>query len=130
MEERTAKMLALACSVAGLAILYFSSALMEQASLPADIKTLSLDDVGSSAKVCGSVTGLKNTKGNLLFSIADNRTDSIHTDSIHAVIFNSTASRLNVSGISNGNNICLLGQIQEYPPGSGVIEIVASKVVY
>jgi len=125
MEERSVKMLALACSVAGLAILYFSSALMEQASLPADIKTLSLDDVGSSAKVCGSVTGLKNSKGNLLFSISDNRTDSIH-----AVVFNSTASRLNVSGILNGNDVCLLGQIQEYPPGSGVIEIVASKVVY
>jgi len=125
MEEHSMKMLALACSVAGLVILYFSSALMEQAALPADIKALSLDDVGSSAKVCGSVTGLKNSKGNLLFSLADNETNSIH-----AVIFNSTAVRLDASGILNGNSICLLGQIQEYPPGSGVIEIVVSKAVY
>ena len=126
MNEQNAKILALLCSVAGLAILYFSSALVEQASAPADISKLSLDDVGTSAKVCGSVAGLKNTKGNLLFSLQENTSSP---NSLRVVIFNSTASRMNTSGIVNSNIICILGQIQEYPQGSGEIELVVSKVV-
>jgi len=123
MEERTARILALACSVAGLATIYFSSALVEQSSVTADIGTLSLDDVGTSAVVCGSVAGLKASKGHIFFGLQDN------TSTLRAVIFNSTAGRMNLSGVSNGNSICLLGQLQEYPPGSGEIEIVVSKVV-
>ncbi len=123
MNENKAKTLALVCSIAGLAVLYFSSALAEQAA-PVGAGALSLDDVGTSAKLCGNVSGAKTSKGNVFFSLQDG------TGSMRVVIFNSTTSRINASGISNGGSICALGRVQEYPPGSGEIELIVSRVTF
>jgi aspartyl/asparaginyl-tRNA synthetase len=123
MEEGRARTLALLCSVAGLVIIYFSSTLVEQASAPVEINTLSLDDVGTSAKVCGSVAGAKTSKGNIFLQMQDN------TSSVRLVIFNSTASRMDIGAVLNLSSICALGQVQEYPPGSGEIELIVNKVV-
>jgi aspartyl/asparaginyl-tRNA synthetase len=124
MDEGKARTLALLCSIAGLAVLYFSSAMAEQASAPAEIRTLSMDSVGTNAKICGSVAEAKASKGNIFFQLQDN------TSSMRVVIFNSTASRMNVSGILERSSMCVLGQVQEYPPGSGAIELVANKVTF
>lgn len=122
MDEGKAKTLALLCSIAGLAILYFSSAMAEQASAPAEIRTLSMDSVGTNAKICGSVAEAKGNKGNTFIQLQDN------TSSMRVVIFNNTASRMNASGILEHSSVCITGRVQEYPPGSGEIEIVANNI--
>ena len=123
MEEGKAKLLALACSVLGLAILYGSSILLEQSSVPASISTLSLDYVGSSAKVCGNITEARATKGAVFLTLDDG------TGSIRLVVFNNTHTNQSIYATKKGGTLCAFGQTQEYPPGSGEIELVGRKVV-
>ena len=123
MEEHNMRVLALLCSVAGLVILYFSSALAEQAATPVALNSIAMDDAGTSVKVCGNITSCKTTNGHVFLQLLDT------TGTLRLVVFNTTAIRINASCSLNGRSACAMGQIQEYPPGSGSIEMIASMVI-
>jgi exonuclease VII large subunit len=121
MDERKARILAVLCSVAGLALLYISAQYIELAPAPANISTLTLDKSGMPAVACGNVSETSASRGHTFFMISDG------TGSIDVVIFNSTAQ----SGlkVENGDAVCVSGTLEEWPAGSGRPEIVAKKVV-
>lgn len=127
MDERSARLLALMCSVLGVALLYLSSSWLEQMSAAESISGLGLDRTGSFVKVCGNIAEKKENGGNLFFRVSDN------TGEIMAVVFKATAARLNRStGIYNmgvSDSACFFGSINEYPPGSGGIELLVKNVV-
>lgn len=127
MNERNAMRLALMCSVVGLILLFLFSSWAEQSAAPARISELSLDNMGSGVKLCGNLTGMRVNKGHVFMQVDDG------TGSMRVVVFNNTASRINQSGsgvfsLKSGDGICASGQLEEYPPGSGELELVAKKV--
>lgn len=124
MNECNAMRLALACSVLGIILLFLFSSWAEQSSAPVNINELSLDNVGSGVKVCGNPTSQRTSKGHLFFSLDDG------TGGINIVVFNTTAGRMNISlaALETASPVCALGQLEEYPPGSGGLELVAKKV--
>jgi DNA/RNA endonuclease YhcR with UshA esterase domain len=119
MDERNARILAVLCSVAGLAVLYFSSSFIEQTAPPVNITSVGMDNVGSSFLVCGDASGTRNSNGNTFLSLTD------ATGAIDIVIFRGTKTN---ATISNGQNYCITGTLEEYPAGSGRLEIIAKRV--
>jgi aspartyl/asparaginyl-tRNA synthetase len=122
MDEGRARILALFCSVLGIAFLFVASSWIEQYSEPSMISGLSLDDVGYGIKVCGNATDVRSSKGNIFFGITDG------TGTLNSVIF-SNILHGNTTGLENNMPICATGELEEYPPGSGSLEIIVKKVV-
>jgi exonuclease VII large subunit len=128
MEERSALKLALLCSLAGLVLLYFSSAWLERSSLPTKASDVTIDLAGFGIKVCGNLSSFRTMRGHVFFGLQDG------TGNVGVVVFNTTAAKINASGtgiysLSVGRSACVIGSVEEYPPGEGSIEVVAKKVV-
>ncbi len=124
MQEKAIRNIALACSLAGLVILFYASEHMEMP--PVSIGEISMDDVGAGLKICGEVEGKRISNNHVFMQIRDG------TGSIRLVVFNSTALKLRDSGIdvygfSEGENLCSTGVVDEYPKGSGELEVIYRK---
>lgn len=124
MNEPRIRILALVSSLLGLALLFIISS----SALPGktDIRSITIEDVGRSLKVCGTITSKRIYNSHVFFTVSD------ETGSIKAVTFNTTALRMRDSGnniyaLSSNDVICITGTIGEYPRGSGVLEIINKK---
>jgi len=123
MNESTLRKLAIACSFAGILLLFFASNQIQTAT---DINTITIDDTGKLFKVCGHVISTKTSNNHIFLDIEDS------TGSIKFVIFNESALKLNKTGISpftltRGVEICAPGVVDEYPSGTGRLELVYRK---
>ena len=117
MRENAIRNIALICAVAGLIMLYYASI------QPINISKITLDYVGTSVNVCGGIEWKSISNNHVFMELGD------ITGKIRLVIFNTTALRLNdsgfdVYGISRGDNICYTGIVEEYPEGSGKLELI------
>lgn len=120
MEETTLRNIALLCAVVGLVLLFYIS---NQIQATVDINTITIDDVGKSFKICGTINSRRVSNNHIFLNIED------QTGSIKFVIFNTTALKLNETGISpyelkEGTEICAPGVAEEYPKGSGELELI------
>lgn len=124
MQEKLIRNIALVCSVVGLVLLFYAS---EHMGIdPARIGEISMDDVGMGLKICGGVEEKRVSNNHIFMKIRD------ETGIIKLVIFNSTALKLrdsgiNVYGFSEGELICSTGVVDEYPKGSGELELIYRK---
>lgn len=121
MDERQLKYLSLACSIAGLLVLSYAASNIQHER--ADIKSISLENLGNTAKACGQISSKRVSNNHIFFKINDS------TGSINFIIFNTTALRLNESGtdiynFSAGEAFCAPGIVSEYPKGSGQLELI------
>lgn len=121
MDERSLKILSLICSAAGLALLFYISTRLE--SQPVAIGGITAENVGKKVLVCGEITSKRVANNHLFLELQD------ETGSISFVTFNNTALRLreqgnNVYNLSQNDRICAAGTVDEYPKGSGELEIV------
>lgn len=122
MDERAIRNASIILSIAGLALLFYVSDKIEPAGLA--IADMSIDDVGKSVKVCGTVKAVRATKDRHVFFTLDDGTGETRF-----VVFNSSVRKLNESGVNiysfrNGDSICATGLVQEYPKASGELELV------
>ena len=110
MKENTLLKIALICSLAGLAALYFISAKIEVKSyIPKQLNANIGDDVG----LKGTITKITD-KGDVVFI------EVVQENTVTVVLF--TKDNLT---LSKGDNIEILGNVQEY---KGREEIIAEKV--
>lgn len=121
MQEKIIRNIALFCSVAGLILLFYISGQIE--ATPVRIGEISIDDVGIGVKVCGEIIEKRVSNNHVFMKLED------ETGSIRLVVFNSTALKLRDSGVdvygfSIGERICSTGVVDEYPKGSGGLELV------
>jgi exonuclease VII large subunit len=120
MRESTLRNIALLSTVTGLILLFLIS---NQIQPVVDINTISIDDVGRGMRVCGTISSRKISNNHIFLDLKDS------SGSARFVMFNSTALRLNETGISpykleEGAEVCVPGVVDEYPKGSGIIELV------
>jgi aspartyl/asparaginyl-tRNA synthetase len=120
MQEKLIRNIALICTAAGLILLYYAS--VNIGNSPVKIGKITSDSIGMGMKVCGIVESTKIPNDNVFLLIRDD------TGSIELVIFATSALNLNNSGIDlyslyDEDEICLTGILDEYPKGSGRLEI-------
>jgi len=120
MQEKSLVFVALVLSLAGLLLIFVFSGNVGEA---ADIADIEIEDVGSAMKICGNITSARVSKNHIFLDIRDG------TGTIKFVIFNTTALMLKERGISPyelgaGQSICAPGIVEEYPKGSGTLEMV------
>jgi DNA/RNA endonuclease YhcR with UshA esterase domain len=120
MEENTIRNTALICSIIGLALLFWISNEIQATS---DINTITIDDIGKGFKVCGTINSRRVSNNHIFLEIEDK------TGTIRFVMFNTTALKLNETGVSpyeltEGTEICAPGVAEEYPKGTGELELV------
>ena len=113
--------LALLCSILGLIVLFYASQNIQAEHIT--IKSITVEDIGNPAKICGEITSRRVSNNHVFFDIKDN------TGSIDVVIFNTTAMGLKNKGtdvyaFKQGESICLVGTVSEYPKGSGQLELI------
>ncbi len=125
MKEATLKYLSIFCSLAGLAMLYFAAGYMEIKATP--MESLSSADIGKGVKICGSIAEKHTKNGHIFMKLSND------SRSISAVIFNQTAASIRQAGTNPytfpiGGSMCFLGNLAEYPKGSGTLEIIIRKV--
>ena len=121
MQEKTLRLLALVCSLAGIVSLFFISSGIELTAM--SISKITIDDIGNTVKICGEITSRRVSKNHIFLDVRDD------TGTIRLVIFNSTA--LGMKGTENdpyelrdGDTICTAGSVDEYPKGSGALEVI------
>lgn len=119
MEERILKKLAIICSVAGLILLFFISSQISPPGL--EIGEITIDDVGTTISACGLVESLRTSKGHIFFELKDD------SGSIKSVMFNKTAEKIG-DKIKPNEQVCVTGAVDEYPKGSGELEIIVKSV--
>ncbi|UCD06995.1 MAG: OB-fold nucleic acid binding domain-containing protein [Candidatus Aenigmatarchaeota archaeon] len=123
MEETTLRNMALLCSVIGLILLFWFSG---QIRLTADIDKITIDNIGLGVRVCGNIISERVSNNHIFLDIED------QTGKIKFVIFNTTAFKLNETGISpyelkEGIGVCVPGVVEEHPKGSGELELIYRK---
>ncbi len=123
MDERSMAAFSLLLSLAGLVLIYlFSGGTGE----PTEIGAIDYQDIGTSVEVCGNVTSFRVSKNHIFMDLDDG------TGRMTYVIFNSSAESLSDRGISPytlgaGQEVCAPGVVDEYPKGSGEMEIVYKR---
>lgn len=124
MQEKTLRNLALFCSIIGLITLFYVSGFVSPVQIK--IEQITIEDLGKEVFVCGVVGEKKVSNNHIFLDIIDD------TGTIKLVVFNKTAIKLTGSGtnpydIEKGDIICANGVIDEYPKGSGDLELVYRK---
>lgn len=118
MQEKLIRNVALICVAVGLIMLYWHTL-----ANPIDISKITLDSVGTSVIVRGYVEWKRVSNNHVFLGLAD------ITGEIGAVIFNTTALKLNKSGVdvysfSPGDEILFTGIVEEYPEGSNKLNLI------
>lgn len=121
MEEKLIRNIALICAIVGLVLLYYASLYIGNSLTK--IGKITNDNIGMGVKICGIVESGKVSNNNTFLVVGD------ETGSIELVIFSKSALKLNESGIDvhvlcSGDEICSTGVVDEYPKGSGELEII------
>lgn len=111
MKETALLKLALICSLAGLIILYFISTKIEVRDYKPSILN---KDVGEDVKLLGTITKITD-KGNVVFI-------EVNQQSPITVVLFTDDDNLK---LNNGDNIDVIGEVQEY---KGKNEIIAQKI--
>ena len=119
MNSRLLIYLSLASSVIGLVMVYIAA---DNIQLPAVlIGKIVYDDIGKNVKVCGEVDSFSVSKSkHVFFDIVDS------SGRINAVVFNSSAEKLQAYSLKDDDAICVLGQVDEY---DGRLEILPKEIV-
>ena len=123
MKEPSLLRVSVICSILGLMIIFYVSLQLRPI---VDIYSITVSDVGMAAKVSGTITLVRVSNGHIFLDISD------ATGSIRYVIFNSSAVKMEQSGISpyslrEGMHIVAHGVVDEYPKGSGKPELVYKR---
>jgi DNA/RNA endonuclease YhcR with UshA esterase domain len=121
MRETRLRNLALLCSILGLIVLFYASQNIQAEHI--NINAIIVDDIGNTVKICGEITYKRVSNNHVFFDIKDS------TGTIDVVIFNTTAMGLKNKGtdvydFKQGESICLVGAVSEYPKGSGQLELI------
>ncbi len=121
MNEGTTKKISVLVAIIGLVLLYYVSANIQP--VRADISTITAEDIGSTVLVCGNITTHREKDGHIFMDISD------ETGKIRLVVFSSYIGKvqdkgLGYSNFTAGRSICATGAVDEYPKGSGSLEIV------
>lgn len=119
MKEGDLLKLALLCSVFGITGLFAASLFIE--SPQTDISSLNVGDVSSTVTICGNLTSHTSKNGHHFFNIADT------TGQTRLVFFNTTTKIAKERGFDFNTppkKACIEGEIDEYPTGTGNLEIV------
>ena len=114
MEERRLAFLAAACALLGLAALAASAAMLSASATP--LTGLSIADAGRTIHACGTVASIRQRNGNYFLMLEDGA-------SVPLVIF-SSARPAGLASLSQGDHLCVAASVDEYPAGSGSIELV------
>ncbi|MFQ5647843.1 MAG: exodeoxyribonuclease VII large subunit [Candidatus Aenigmatarchaeota archaeon] len=121
MDESLLTRVALACSIFGLAGLFFVSSSLTGAVV--GIGGLTPESIGVGVKVCGNITDKHVSRaGHMFFQVAD------RSGAIDVVVFNSTVDRIASSdprGLEVGNGVCVLGKLDIY---KGELEILPRDI--
>ena len=124
MQEKTLKILATTIAIIGVFILFFVSENIEASGML--IKDINLGKEGEAVKICGRITNKLISNNHIFLDIYDS------SGSIKVVVFNSTSLNLNRSGtdlfsLENEQEICVTGLVDEFPAGSGKVNIIYKK---
>ncbi len=107
MKEKFLLYVSLASSIGGLILLYYISQVIE---LPqTSISQITVDDIGKNVKVCGEITSKSVSKTQHVFLKLKDATDSIDV-----VAFNNSAEKLDAYDVEKNDNVCAIGQVDEY----------------
>lgn len=117
MKEKLLRNIAIACSILGLAFLFFISKHIE--IRPTSISQLNYDEIGNNVKVCGEIASKRVSKNNHIFLKLKDSTGSIDT-----VIFNNTVEKIGF-GFERNDTICVIGTMEEY---NGRPEIIVKNI--
>lgn len=105
MEEKLLRNISIVCSIAGLALLFFISRIVELNQT--DIIQIGYEDIGKNVKVCGLIASKFTSKnGHVFLKLKDK------TESIDIVIFNNTAKKFNLN--FKDKEVCITGIVDEY----------------
>ncbi len=107
MKEKFLLYTSLACSIAGLILLYYISQVVE---LPqTNVREITVDDIGKNVRVCGEITSKSVSKTQHVFlKMKDD------TGSIDAIAFNNSAEKFGAYDVEKNDKACITGQIDEY----------------
>jgi len=124
MQESVLKALALACSLLGLALMFYAASSMQAYT---SICSISIDDADLAVRICGNITSTYVKNGHIFLTLRNQSGNQ--SCGIKFVIFNSSAAKLNQSGmspysLSRGMRICTRALVQEYPKASGRVEAI------
>ena len=111
MKETTLLKIALICSLVGLLVLYFISTKIEIKDYKPNILNR---NVGDDVSLKGTVTKI-NDKGNVVF------VDVSQQNSVPVVLFTDN----NNLNLKNGDNVEVIGKVQEY---NGKNEVIAQRI--
>ena len=118
MKEKFLLYISLACSVAGLILLYYISQVIE---LPqTNVREITVDDIGKNVKICGEVISESVSKTKHVFLTLNDTSGEMDV-----VVFNSSAEKLNAYDIKKGDAACVIGSINDY---QGNLEIIAKGI--
>ena len=120
MEEPHLLRISFLCALAGLLALFLVSGTIRS---PTPVCDISPEDIGTMVMVSGTITLSKTSNNHVFLDISEDNC------SIRYVIFNTTAMRMNRSGVSpyrlsTGTRLTAPGVVDEYPKGSGRLELV------
>ncbi|MBL7205989.1 MAG: hypothetical protein ISS36_00145 [Candidatus Aenigmarchaeota archaeon] len=124
MREQTLRNFAIFSSSVGLVVLFLISGYIGSENIK--IKEIVIGDVGKGVFICGIVEGKRVSNKHIFLDIVDD------TGKIKFVMFNSTVKDLidtdtDPYDIESGDMFCMNGVIDEYPKGSGELELVYRK---
>ena len=111
MKENTLLKIALICALAGLIVLYFISAKIEYKEYKPNILN---KNIGEDAKLKGTITKITGS-GDVVFI------EVVQQNPVTVVLFTKDENL----GLKNGDDIEVLGKVQEY---KGKNEIIAQKI--
>jgi len=122
MDESLLLKVSIACSLMGLFLIF----LFSETRGITEISALTIDDVGRIVSIDGVIASSRISNNHVFWGIDDG------TGQIKFVIFNTSAIKMNQSGISPydigpGTRIRASGFVDEYPKGSGIIEIIYKR---
>lgn len=117
MEEKFVRNISIICSIAGLSLLFFISKSME---LPqTKVNQITVDDIGMNARLCGNIISKSVSKNQHVFLKLQDETGIIDI-----VAFNSSAKSLGAYDVEKNDNVCIVGQVNEY---QDKLEVIAKE---
>ena len=117
MDEQRLAQLALVCAALGLAGLLAASQLLLVE--PLALERITIADAGRTVQACGSVASVREKNSNVFLTLEEDGAR------LPLVVFASSAANLpELKGIQRGDRVCATAAVNEYPAGSGSLELV------
>lgn len=116
MDERRLGRLALLCALIGVAGLALAS--QQLLAEPVSLNGLTIADAGIATHACGTVAAARARNGHYFFTLEEDGTR------VPLVVFSSAAGQIDAAAVRRGDRLCAVATVNEYPPGSGELELV------